>query len=109
MIHLPPLNQARVVRITREGSVAWTPGLSLPRSLSLGTCDETARHGIEEVLQRAAQCGSEGGTCAQGGDQRFYRVDLVVDDIAKASPSISFEVPEDRAPEAFVRLWKGAG
>jgi len=26
---------------------------------------------VEEALQRAAQCGSEGGTRAQGGDQRL--------------------------------------
>lgn len=109
MVHLPPLNQIRNVRIAREGGIAWTPGLSRPRSLSLDTCDEKRRHGIEEALQDAARCGAEGGACAQGGDQRFYRVDVLVNDTAGTCSTVSFEVPEDRVPEALVRLWKNAG
>lgn len=109
MIHLPPLNQVQIVRIAREGGVAWTPGLSRPRSFCLDTCDDTARHRIEEALQGAARCGEENGACGLGGDQRFYRVDVVVDDTAKACASVSFEVPEALAPETLVRLWKNAG
>jgi hypothetical protein len=109
MIHLPPLSDIQIVRIAREGGVAWTPGLSRPRSFCLGKCDDTARRRIEEALQGAAQCGEEEGACARGGDQRFYRVDVVVDDAAKAYASLSFEVPEARAPQAFVQLWKDAG
>jgi len=109
MIHLPPLGDIQIVRIAREGGVAFTPGLARPRSFCLDACDATARHRIEEALQGAAQCGEEDGACARGGDQRFYRVDVVVDNTAKASASLSFEVPEARAPRAFVQLWKEAG
>ena len=46
MIQLPPLDQASVVRVTREGGVAYLPGLSRPRSYQLGNCSEELRQRI---------------------------------------------------------------
>ncbi|MDQ0036871.1 hypothetical protein J2W30_004646 [Variovorax boronicumulans] len=109
MIRLPPLDRIRIVRIARDGGVAWTPGLSRPRSFLLEGGGDAERHRIEEALQGAAQCGEESGTCAPGGDQRFYRVEVVARDTAKTCASLYFEVPEGQAPDALVHLWKQAG
>ncbi len=107
MIQLPPLDQAAVVRVTREGGVAYLPGLSRPRSYQLGNCSEELRQQIGEALQSAApHAAQRDGSASPGGDQRFYRVELVLHSAAAHSGSISFEVPETEAPEALVHLWK---
>lgn len=110
MIKLPPLDSIRAVRIARDGGLAWTPGLSRPRSFSLGGCDAVARQRIGQALRDAASCGSEGGAGVQGGDRRCYRVEILVDDGGIAArPAISFEVPEEQAPESLAWMWKEAG
>jgi len=109
MIQLPPLDQASVVRVTREGGVAYLPGLSRPRSYQLGNCSEELRQQIGEALQSAAPHAEQrGGPASPGGDQRFYRVEVVVESATTHSGSVSFEVPENEAPEALVHLWKDA-
>ncbi|MET3913701.1 hypothetical protein ABID97_000483 [Variovorax sp. OAS795] len=109
MIQLPPLDQASVVRVTREGGVAYLPGLSRPRSYQLGNCSEALRQQIGEALQSAApHAAQRDGPASPGGDQRFYRVELVMQSATAHSGSISFEVPETEAPEALVHLWKDA-
>jgi hypothetical protein len=109
MIQLPPLDQASVVRVTREGGVAYLPGLSRPRSYQLGNCSEELRQQIGEALQSAApHAGQRDEPGSPGGDQRFYRVEVVVESAATHSSSVSFEVPENEAPEALVHLWKDA-
>lgn len=110
MIDLPPLDSIRAVRIARDGGLAWTPGLSRPRSFSLGGCDAVVRQRIGKALRDAASCGSEGGAGVQGGDRRCYRVEIVVDGGGSGSrPAISFEVPEERAPESLAWMWREAG
>jgi hypothetical protein len=109
MIQLPPLDQASVVRVTREGGVAYLPGLSRPRSYQLGNCSEELRQQIGEALQSAAPHAEQrDGPGSPGGDQRFYRVEVVVESTTARSGSVSFEVPEAEAPEALVHLWKDA-
>ena len=108
MIHLPPMNEASVVRVTREGGIAYMPGLARPRSFQLGDCTDELRRQIDDALQSAVPHAEESGSAATGGDQRFYRVEVVMEDAASAS-SVSFEVPETEAPEALVHLWKDAG
>ncbi|MDR6453157.1 protealysin inhibitor emfourin [Variovorax paradoxus] len=109
MIQLPTLDQASVVRLTREGGVAYVPGLSRPRSYQLGNCSEELRQQIGEALQSAApHAEPRGGPGSPGGDQRFYRVEVVVESATSHSGSVSFEVPENEAPESLVHLWKDA-
>jgi len=110
MIQLPPLDQASVVRLTREGGVAYVPGLSRPRSYQLGNCSEELRQQIGEALQSAApHAEPRGGPGSPGGDQRFYRVEVVVESAtSRSGSSVSFEVPENEAPESLVHLWKDA-
>jgi len=110
MIQLPPLDQASVVRVTREGGVAYVPGLSRPRSYQLGNCSEELRQRIGEALQSAApHAGQRSGPGSPGGDQRFYRVEVVVESATtRSGSSVSFEVPENEAPESLVHLWKEA-
>ncbi|MDH6592007.1 hypothetical protein M2165_001896 [Variovorax sp. TBS-050B] len=113
MIQLPPLDQAAVVRVTREGGIAYVPGLSRPRSYQLGNCSEELRAQIDRALQSAApHAGEAGAARSPGGDQRVYRVEVVMQSssssTAMQSGSVSFEVPEAEAPEALVHLWKDA-
>ena len=107
MIRLPPLSEASVVRVTREGGVARVPGLARPRSFQLGDCTEELRQQIDDALQSAVPHAGQGGAASPGGDQRVYRVEVVVQGTA-SSRSVSFEVPETEAPEALVHLWKNA-
>jgi hypothetical protein len=108
MIQLPPLSETSVVRVTREGGVAYMPGLARPRSFQLGDCTEELRKQIDDALQSAVPHADESGATSPGGDQRVYRVEVVVQSAAAGS-SVSFEVPETEAPEALVHLWKDAG
>jgi hypothetical protein len=108
MIQLPPLNETSVVRVTREGGIAYMPGLARPRSFQLGDCTEELRQQIDDALQSAVPHADESGATSPGGDQRVYRVEVVVQSAAAGS-SVSFEVPETEAPEALVHLWKDAG
>jgi hypothetical protein len=108
MIQLPPLSETSVVRVTREGGIAYMPGLARPRSFQLGDCTEELRQQIDDALQSAVPHADESGATSPGGDQRVYRVEVVVQRAAAGS-SVSFEVPETEAPEALVHLWKDAG
>jgi hypothetical protein len=108
MIQLPPLSETSVVRVTREGGIAYMPGLARPRSFQLGDCTEELRQQIDDALQSAVPHADESGATSPGGDQRVYRVEVVVQSAAAGS-SVSFEVPETEAPEALVHLWKDAG
>jgi hypothetical protein len=107
MIRLPPLDEATVVRVTREGGLAYLPGLSRPRSFQLGDCTDELRRQIGDALQSAAPHAGQPGATVSGGDQRFYRVEVLVQGTEEVS--VSFEVPEAEAPEALVHLWKDAG
>jgi hypothetical protein len=110
MIRLPPLNEATVVRVTREGGVAYMPGLSQPRSFQLGDCTAELRQQIGDALQSAVPHAGQAGAALSSGDQRYYRVEVLVESAGEEQKiSVSFEVPEAEAPEALVHLWKDAG
>ncbi|MGE8632124.1 MAG: protealysin inhibitor emfourin [Achromobacter piechaudii] len=103
MIELPPLDLALLVRLTREGGVAYLPGLTQPRSINLATCAPGVRQEVCEVLQRSAPLAVP--ECAQaGGDQRYFHIEIVMD--RDEDTAISFDVPESQAPETLVQLWK---
>lgn len=106
MIELPSLDLALLVRLTREGGVAYLPGLMQPRSINLATCPPNVRQEVCDVLQRAAplavpECGQA------GGDQRYFHVEIVMD--RDEDTAISFDVPEADAPDTLVQLWKAHG
>ncbi|CUI88497.1 protealysin inhibitor emfourin [Achromobacter kerstersii] len=103
MIELPSLDLALLVRLTREGGVAYLPGLTQPRSINLATCPPGVRQEVCDVLQRAAplavpECGQA------GGDQRYFHIEIVMD--RDEGTAISFDVPEAVAPDTLVQLWK---
>ncbi|MGE8690159.1 MAG: protealysin inhibitor emfourin [Achromobacter sp.] len=103
MIQLPPLDLALLVRLTREGGLAYLPGLSQPRSIDLATCPPDLRQEVCEALEHAAPA-AVARNAAAGGDQRYFHVEVVYkgDEIS----DISFDVPETAAPANLVRLWK---
>lgn len=103
MIELPPLDLMLLLRLTREGGVAYLPGLTQPRSINLMTCPPGVRQEVCDALQRAAplavpECGQA------GGDQRYFHIEIVLD--RDEQTAISFDVPEADTPDALVQLWK---
>lgn len=103
MIELPSLDLAMLVRLTREGGLAYVPALAQPRSIDLVTCPPDLRQEVCDALQRAAPVAVP--RCAPaGGDQRYFHVEAVYEGDGVAD--VSFDVPETDAPEPLVRLWK---
>ncbi|MGY6270778.1 protealysin inhibitor emfourin [Achromobacter denitrificans] len=102
MIELPSLDLAQLVRLTREGGLAYLPGLAQPRSIDLAACPPDTRQEVCDALRRAAPVAVARGSGA-GGDQRYFHVEVVYDGAVSA---ISFDVPETDAPDTLVRLWK---
>ena len=106
MIELPPLDLALLVRLTREGGIAYLPALTQPRSINLATCPPNVRQEVCDALQVAApravpECGQA------GGDQRYFHIEIVLD--RDEQSAVSFDVPEADAPDTLVRLWKAHG
>ncbi|MFY1933382.1 protealysin inhibitor emfourin [Achromobacter xylosoxidans] len=106
MIDLPPLEFALRVSLTREGGLAYLPGLARTRSIDLTDCPPGLRQEIGEALRRTAPLATP--DCrAQGGDQRYFHVELVFRDPASGdTASLTFDVPEAQAPDVLVRLWR---
>lgn len=103
MIELPPLDLVLLVRLTREGGLAYLPALTQPRSINLATCAPEVRQEVGDALQRAAPRAVP--DCAQaGGDQRYFHIEIVLD--RDEQSAISFDVPEADAPDTLMRLWK---
>jgi len=104
MIELPALEHAARVRLRREGGVAPVPARAQPRDIDLSACSEQRRRSVCDALAAAAaQAGSAGG-----GDQRYFHVEILFEGIAAGI--VAFEVPEGRAPDALLEIWKrGAG
>jgi len=106
MIELPSLDLALLVRLTREGGVAYLhsgTANGAARSINLATCPPGVRQEVCDVLQRAAplavpECGQA------GGDQRYFHIEIVMD--RDEGTAISFDVPEADAPDTLVQLWK---
>lgn len=103
MIEIPPLAQARLVRLSRQGGVAYVPARAAPREFDLQDCSESTRREVCQALQQAMLQATDGQ--GPGGDQRYFSVEIWFVDEA---PSVQFRVPETGAPEQLVRLWKGA-
>jgi len=102
MVELPPLNEVDIVRLSKEGGLAYIPGLAQRRIFELASCSEVLRrqvcHALEEARARAQSPSSTGN-----GDQRFFRIELD----SGASPAVTvyrFEVPETDAPLALAEL-----
>ncbi|MCW0208008.1 protealysin inhibitor emfourin [Achromobacter veterisilvae] len=103
MIELPSLDLALLVRLTREGGLAYLPAMARPRSIDLATCPPEVRREVCDALQRAAPVAVARDACA-GGDRRYFRVEVVYG--GAEVPDVSFDVPETDAPDTLVRLWK---
>lgn len=101
MIELPSLDLAQLVRLSREGGLAYVPGLAQPRRIDMATCPPGVRQEVCEALQHAAPKAVSGGA---GGDQRYFHVEVEFEGAETAR--VTFDVPEADAPETLVRLWK---
>lgn len=104
MIELPSLTEARLVRLSRQGGLAYLPARAAPREFDLQACPEATRRELCMALQQAATHATVED--AAGGDQRHFRIEIW---FMEEAPSVRFQVPEHGAPEALVRLWKGGG
>lgn len=106
MIDLPPLEFALRVSLTREGGLAYLPGLAQPRSIDLTACPPGLRQEVCDMLLRSAPLATP--ACgARGGDQRYFHVELIFRDPAGGdAASLVFDVPEAQAPDTLTRLWR---
>lgn len=105
MIDLPPLEFALRVSLTREGGLAYLPGLARTRSIDLTDCPRAAPGGRRSLAPHRPA--GHAGLPAQGGDQRYFHVELVFRDPASGdTASLTFDVPEAQAPDVLVRLWR---
>lgn len=103
MIELPPLDLAHLVRLTRQGGLAYLPGLARPRTIDLATCPPDVRQEACDALERAAPV-AVARDAGGGGDQRYFHVEVLYRGAGVAD--VSFDVPESEAPDTLVRLWK---
>lgn len=103
MIELPSLDLVQLVRLTREGGLAYLPGLAQPRHIDMTTCPPGVRQEVCDALVRAAPKAVSGSPDARG-DQRYFHVEVEFEgaDVAR----ITFDVPEAEAPDTLVQLWK---
>ncbi|HYG43652.1 MAG TPA: protealysin inhibitor emfourin [Bordetella sp.] len=101
MIELPPLSDATLVRVSRQGGLAYVPARAAPRDIDLRACPEDQRRDICQALRQAAPVAMR--ETELGGDQRYFRIEIwFVGDTA----TVRFQVPESQAPEPLLRLWK---
>lgn len=106
MIDLPPLNEVEVVRLSREGGLAFIPGLVRLRTFELNRCSQTLRGQVCHAV-REASLAVQAPQPAAGADQRFFRIELDLG-TRPESAVYSFEVPEADAPLTLVELWQAA-
>lgn len=101
MIELPPLSDAALVRVSRQGGLAYLAGRAASRDIDLRNCTEAVRRDVCQALRQAAPVASD--DAAPGGDQRYFRIEIRFLDERAA---VSFHVPEAQAPELLQRVWK---
>ncbi len=103
MIELPSLDLAQLVRLSREGGLAYLPGLAQPRHIDMATCPPGVRQEVCDAILHAAPKAMSSSAGA-GGDQRYFHVEVEFEGADTAR--VTFDVPEADAPETLVRLWK---
>lgn len=102
MSRLPPLGPTAVIRLWREGGMAYLPALMRPAAIALEDCSEAERQAICRVLEVSAQ--QADAEQAGRGDQRYFRIEV---QLARDDDSVvDLKVPEARAPDGLVKLWK---
>ncbi|ARP94223.1 protealysin inhibitor emfourin [Bordetella genomosp. 13] len=99
MIALPPLEQATRIRLRREGGIAYLAALARTREIDLQACDPQRRDTLCAALAEAAAQAAP----VAGGDQRYYRVEVIFEG---AVEMVAFEVAEARLPDALAASWK---
>jgi len=99
---LPPLGPKTVIHLWREGGLAYLPALARPSAIALEECSEDERQAICQVLEASVQ--QADAERAGHGDQRYFRIEvqLARDD----DPVLDLKVPETRAPDGLVKLWR---
>ncbi|ARS51667.1 protealysin inhibitor emfourin [Kushneria konosiri] len=97
------LGERARVRLAREGGVAHMPALVRPREIAFHDCSLSQRKKVCRLLDEAEQLKCAGDQAGQG-DQRYFRI--IIMPVGSDSDVITLHVPEHRAPESLVSLWK---
>ncbi|WP_263147022.1 protealysin inhibitor emfourin [Pseudomonas sp. RIT-PI-AD] len=105
MSRLPPLGPSTVVRLWREGGVAFLPARAQPKAIVFAECSETERQAICRILEVSAQQAKAHEGQAGRGDQRYFRIEVQLND-QDADDTLDLRVPETQAPESLVKLWR---
>ena len=100
---LADLSDDAVIELAREGGVAWIPALSGMRKIVVAKLNEQQR--IATILQQSLPLGKPPGQpdSPGRGDQRFFRIQIVSE---QHYHSLIILIPEDRAPDSLVELWR---
>ena len=99
------LSDDAIIELAREGGVAWIPTLSGMRKIVVAQLNEQQKQRIAAILQQSLPLGKPPGQpdSPGSGDQRFFRIQIIS---ARRYHSLIILIPEERAPEALVELWR---
>ncbi len=102
MSYRDALDERALIRLAREGGVAYMPALARPREIDFQKCSPPQRQRVCRLLDEVAglNCTEQVGR----GDQRYYRI--VIMPAGEEGEAITLKVPEQQAPKPLVVLWK---
>ena len=100
-MNLADLSDDAVIELAREGGVAWIPALSGMRKIVVAKLNEQQKQRIATILQQSLPLGKPPGQpdSPGRGDQR-----QIVSE--QHYHSLIILIPEDRAPDSLVELWR---
>ena len=101
-MNLADLSDDAIIELAREGGVAWIPALSGMRKIVVA---KQQKQRIASILQQSLPLGKPPGQpdSPGSGDQRFFRIQIVSE---QHYHSLIILIPEERAPESLVELWR---
>ncbi|WP_106478668.1 protealysin inhibitor emfourin [Phytohalomonas tamaricis] len=102
MSRFDELDVDALVKLSREGGVAYMPTLARPRAIDFQRCSSNQRRFVCDILARAEQAASHDSVGK--GDQRYFRIE-VRKRRDEERPDIELSVPEQCAPQELVSLW----
>jgi hypothetical protein len=103
-MNLADLSDDAVIELAREGGVAWIPALSGMRKIVVAKLNEQQKQRIATILQQSLPLGKPPGQPdSPGGRPAFFRIQIVSE---QHYHSLIILIPEDRAPDSLVELWR---
>lgn len=109
MQHCPPLDEHTIIEVTREGGLAFMPGLRVHQRFVLAELTDPRRGRLADLIRQLLPLalGPDAARSAGSGDQRYYRIRIIRH---QASPphdeDYELVIPESNAPPALEGICK---